>query len=375
MSHDVHPAHRMSFADLVDGLRAAREQRLVSEYVSQDGLRLYCYSNSCVYDQQWTDITMSARGLIIDPARQRIVATPFPKFFNLGERGDTIPDLPFDTFEKLDGSLIILFHHAGEWRTATKGSFDSAQARWADAWLAGRDLSGLSPTTTYLAEAIYPENRIVVRYSEPDLVLLAAYDENGMEAPYDSLVETGGRLRWRVAGRQHYASVTDLMVHTRDLPASSEGFVLRFHNGLRLKIKGEAYRRIHALISRVTPLALWEAMEADDDLEQIRRDLPEEYWTDFDEILRLIEVQLSAIQARVKDEADTVAHLSDKDVGLRLKEFAPDVRPFIFGYRRSGGNLMSGRSRNGLFRAIRPTGNELPGYVPSYAMHRILDDV
>jgi RNA ligase len=35
---------------------------------------------------------------------------------------------------------------------------------------------------------------------------------------------------------------------------------------------------------------------------------------------------------------------------------------------------MKGRSREVVFRAIRPTGNVLPGYVPSFALGRVLDE-
>ena len=62
---------------------------------------------------------MLARGVILDPEAKRVVASPFPKFFNVGEKADSIPNLPFETFEKLDGSLIILFYHKGEWRTSS----------------------------------------------------------------------------------------------------------------------------------------------------------------------------------------------------------------------------------------------------------------
>jgi RNA ligase len=51
-----------------------------------------------------------------------------------------------------------------------------------------------------------------------------------------------------------------------------------------------------------------------------------------------------------------------------------EVRPFIFAYRKQGGKLLEGRSREGLFRAIRPTGNVLPGYVPSFALSQVADD-
>src|ERR1700730_10841903 len=127
----LHPARTIPFRELVDALRSAREARLVSEQASPDGLRVICYTPSCVYDGQWNDVTLIARGLVLDVKNERVVATPFPKFFNAFERGETIPDLPFETFEKVDGSLIIIFWHAGEWKTTTKAAFGSTQAQWA----------------------------------------------------------------------------------------------------------------------------------------------------------------------------------------------------------------------------------------------------
>jgi RNA ligase len=318
---------------------------------------------------------MAARGLILDPSARRIVATPFPKFFNAGERGQPIPDLPFETFEKLDGSIIIIiFHHRGGWRAATKGAFDSAQAVWAQARLDATDLSSLAPGTTYLAEATYPENRIVVRYDQPALVLLAAYGEDGTELPFDDIIATADRLGWPAATRHAFASVSDLLSHAKDLPRTREGFVMRFSNGLRLKVKGDEYKRIHALISRITPLAMWEAMAAGDDMETIRRELPEEFTDDFDRIVALLGASAAALSERIAVLAGSLEELSDKEVGLRLGSIEPDLRPFVFAYRKQGGKLMEGRSRQALFRAIRPTGNILPGYVPSFAIGRALED-
>lgn len=370
----MHPARAMTFQELADGLAQAKAERRVSEQVDGD-LRLYCYTNSTVYDRAWTPITLVARGIVLDMAGARIAATPFPKFFNLGERGNqSLPDLAFEAFEKVDGSLIIIFWHAGEWRTATKGSLSSDQAKWARRSIEAVDLRTLDRGTTYLAEAVYPENRIVVRYDESGLILLGAYREDGTELTYDELCETGERLGWRAAKRHAFASVSALLDHADELPATEEGFVLRFSDGLRLKVKGEEYRRIHALVSRVTPLAMWEAMQAADDLMAIRRDLPEEFWGDFDAITRLLQSQVDGLVSATASQAQAVAHLTDKEVGLRLGEFPGDVRSLIFPYRKSGGDLLSGKTRQALFRSIRPTGNDLPGYVPSYAMRRVSDE-
>jgi RNA ligase len=370
----THPARKLPFDQLWDGLQAAKAGRLVSENVGHDGLRLYCYSESCVYDRQWNDITMLARGIILDPDQKRVVATPFPKFFNVGERLDSIPDLPFETFEKLDGSLIILFHHKGVWRTATKGSLGSEQAKWAARWITGHDLSCLDTETTYLAEAIYPENRIVVHYQHTGLVLLGAYHGDGSELTYDELLEIGDRLDWKTAKRHSFSAVSELLALAKSLPPTEEGFVLRFSDGLRLKVKGDEYCRIHRMVSRLTPLAMWEAMQAGDDLEAVRRQLPEEFWTDFDNITAILQRQIAELIAAVKTEAESVADLSDKEVGLRLDTFPAELRRFIFPYRKSGGDLLSGRTRDLLFRSIRPDGNRLEGYAPSTAMNRVMDE-
>lgn len=370
----LHPARILPFRDLVDALQAARAERLVYEQVGPGGLRLYCYTNSCVYNEQWNDATLIARGLVLDVDNQTVVATPFPKFFNASERGENIPDLPFETFEKVDGSLIIMFWHAGEWRTATKGAFGSSQAAWAAERLKGCDLSALRRGTTYLAEAVYAENRIVVRYAQDELVMLAAYDEAGAELSYAKLRETADRLGWRTAGRHAYQSMSQLMAEANDLSVDAEGFVVRFDDGLRLKIKGAEYRRIHALVSRITPLAMWEIMQAGDDLEKVRRDIPEEFWGDFDAICAILTRQVDAIVDGAERAAASVAHLSDKDVGLRLGEFPTDIRGLIFALRKQKGGLLSGRSRQVIFRSVRPTANELPGYVPSYAIHRLQEE-
>lgn len=370
----IHPARLLPFDDLLAGLREAHANRLVYERRGPDGLLLYVYTTHCVFQEAWDPITTLARGLILDPAAKRVVATPFPKFFNAGERGLAIPDQPFEAFEKLDGSLIVIHHHAGRWRAATKGAFDSDQAVWAEDRLARTDLGALTPGTTYLAEAVYPENRIVVHYDEPALVLLAAYAEDGIELDYAAIREAADRLGWRAAERHGFASVSDLLKHANTLPRTREGFVMRFQDGTRLKVKGAEYRRIHALISRVTPLAFWEAMAAGDDLTPIRRELPEEFWGDFDSIVALLNASIDRLAARIAAAAATVADLPDKELGLRLGTIDPEVRPFLFAYRKHRGSPRDGRLGQALLRAVKPSGNVLPGYIPSYAIGRVRDE-
>lgn len=374
MTTHRHPARSIPFDALLAGLEAARAERAVYARGDGNGLLLWCYTPRCVYDSLWSPSAMLARGLILDPAGKRVLATPFPKFFNLGEREEGFPDLPFEVFEKLDGSLIILFHDGARWRTATKGAFDSAQALWAMDEIARHDLSALDRGTTYLAEALYPENRIVVPYAETGLVLLAAYDGDGHELDHDAIGDVAARLGWRAAARYAFASEAELIRRAAELPRTEEGFVVRFADGRRLKLKGAEYRRIHALISRVTPIAIWEAMEAGADLEAMRRDLPEEFWTDFDQILGLLRAELDRRVTEARTATAATAGYSDKEIGLGAGALDPALKPLVFACRRYGDAFPDDKSRKGLMRAIRPTDNVLPGYEASYAMARLLEE-
>lgn len=368
----MHLARQLPYSDLIKGLNAEVDKGYIN--VQSDGvLRLFTYSRTCAYERAWNPINELARGLILDVVAQQIVATPFPKFFNHGERPDTIPALNFETFEKIDGSLIIIYWHGGAWRTATKGSFKSEQAQSARRFLTDDVIEALRPGTTYLAEYVGPSNRIVIHYGEHELVLLGAYRGDGSEEDRADLFDLSCRLGWKIAARHPYSSISELLATAGTLPATSEGFVIRFSNGLRIKIKGDEYCRIHRLVSNVSPLAIYENMKANDDLDAIRRELPEEFWSDFDQIRGLLWDRIHHLVDKTFMQCAKLIDLSDKEVGLRLDTIDADIRSFIFPLRKTG-DLLTGRSREALFRAIRPTGNNLDNYAPSSAMNRVFEE-
>ena len=371
----IHPARTIPFDDLIAGLERAWYAGFVTRKMCRaTDLLIYCYTQRCVYDHGWDPFSLLARGLIVDPAAGTVVATPFPKFFNLGERGAPVaPSMPFDAFEKLDGSLIIAFHHAGRWRTATKGAFDSPQAVWAQARLDAIDTSGLVPGTTYLFEAIYPENVVVVRYQDASLSLLAAYFADGRELPSDFLYMVGFVMGFPVAERHSFDSMADLVARAAVLSRDREGFVIRFADGARVKVKGDEYKRLHAVISRCTPLAVWDVMLAGGDLDAMRRDLPEEFWGDFDEIANILQARFIRLAASVCHAAEDATGLSDKELGLRLAEVPDPVRPFLFPFRKATTDEAREKLRQAMLRTIRPTNNLLDGYGSSAALDRVME--
>lgn len=363
MSH--HLTRNISFEELLNHLETEKGENNVYETNFQD-LALYCYTNHCVYDSNWNQWNTLARGLILDKRNQEIVATPFPKFFNYGERQITLPEEPFEAFEKLDGSLIICYYYQGCWQTSTKGDLQSSQAEKAQKLLNQLSKSYLEKGTTYLFEYISPDNQIVIRYTDEQLVLLGAYTDEGIELSSPQLELVASQIGIRTPKRLDYSSVDDILKAAETLDRENEGFVIRFTSGLRLKIKGAEYRRIHKLITGVTPLALWELMREQSDLLLLRQEIPEEYWTDFDEIHQQLSQQLESLIQEV--EASHLQHqsLSDKELGIILQSLPTGAKSFLFQRRKKGESWYKiPKTRKGLFNLFRPQNNQLIDYEQS----------
>src|ERR1700677_2889998 len=101
--------------------------------VENPDLVLYGYTDQCTFARAWqTPYTRSARGIIFEKKTGRLVAKPFPKFFNLGEMEEVsllnLPKKPYRVFEKCDGSLGIIYYYGGKWNVATRGAFTSEKA-------------------------------------------------------------------------------------------------------------------------------------------------------------------------------------------------------------------------------------------------------
>ena len=134
-------------------------------------LTIWNYSPRVQYERLWDNITLQCRGLVTN-SNGEIVARPFKKFFNYEEhKPEDIPNENYEVYEKMDGSLGILFYY-NEWILATRGSFTSPQAIKGKELLEKYDYNRLDKNYTYLFEIIYPENRIVCDYDFEDLVLL-----------------------------------------------------------------------------------------------------------------------------------------------------------------------------------------------------------
>ncbi|MFI5880889.1 RNA ligase [Streptomyces sp. NPDC051554] len=299
-------------ADLVAALDAGHITRKAHPELP---LSIYTYTRECQYGHIWTPVTMRCRGLIADDVSGDLVALPFPKIFVTAMHGvhDFAPPLPaepFEIFEKADGSLIIVFCYDGRWHAASKGSFISEQAQWAQAVLDTADLSVLDAELTYLAEAIYPANRIVVDYGQrEELVLLAAYrPADGTEEPLATVA-----AHWKSIGpavrswglRDGIAELEQLAAASTTLDGATvggtdeEGYVIRYASGARAKVKLSAYLTLHKLFTGTNERTIWEVLASGQDPAVLFDQVPDE----FADWAHAVADQLRVEHARIVDEA------------------------------------------------------------------------
>lgn len=234
---------------------------------------IYNYTAKAQYDKNWNEITLQARGLILDAA-MNVVAKPFAKFFNLDEhKTEEIPLLPFDVFEKIDGSLGILYWLNDYPYIATRGSFKSEQAKHANNLLYSQYkhvFDKFDKKATYLFEIIYPANRIVVDYAAmDDLIMLTIIDNHtGVERMED--------IGFPMVKR--YDGIDDLLQLKQREQENKEGFVIRFTNGLRIKIKFAEYVKLHKIITGVSNIAIWEYLAEGKSFEDLLEKVPDEFY-------------------------------------------------------------------------------------------------
>jgi hypothetical protein len=276
-------------------------------------LYIYNYTQRVQFDRLWNEVTLACRGLILDGSG-RVVARPFEKFFNLGEiAGQHIPDQSFEVFEKMDGSLGILYWLEGNPYIATRGSFVSEQAVRGTQILNNKYphlLPNLNKEATYLFEIIYPENRIVLDYHGlEDLVLLAVIDnETGRDLPLvepllGSIDAKDGATSIPPLGSidakdgatsiiypvlntsgtgfpivKRYDGIKDIRNLEKMEEDNKEGFVVKFKDGLRYKVKFEEYLRLHRIITQVSNLSIWEFMRDKKPLDELLDKVPDEFY-------------------------------------------------------------------------------------------------
>ncbi len=218
----------------------------------------------------------------------RLASMPMEKFFNLNENPMTMNmDLSKVVMleDKADGSLISTYFVATPEEThllcKSKGSLESDQARDASLYLeqhqdfANEIFSLAKLHYTVNMEWVAPHNRIVLPYMEPELRVLnirnnwdgSYLDVSELHADYEEITH-----RWTErTTTSDYEAFIGMIPDMQNI----EGYIARFEDGQRVKIKTNWYLALHHTKDNInSPRRLFEAVleEATDDMKSLFHD-------------------------------------------------------------------------------------------------------
>ena len=240
-----------------------------------EDLSIWNYLETVHFKDDWDETTLMCRALVVENKTGRIVGRSFSKFFNMEERKH-IPTESFNVYDKADGSLGLLFFYVDKWIFTSRGSFTSEQA------IKGKEILeekypqyiDLNKEFTYSFEIIYPSNRIVVDYgSDVKLIFLTAFNKEGEESEIrDEMLENG----YDAIEKYDFSSMTLKELKSMNIP-NHEGFVIKYTNGSRVKVKFEDYVELHKVRTGLNNKKIYDLCCYFERIEDVLQNIPDEF--------------------------------------------------------------------------------------------------
>lgn len=243
-------------------------------------LIIWNYSRKVQLENLWDEVTIQTRGLVTD-FDGNIIARCFNKFFNyeqLESVGLSVPNENFDVFEKMDGSLIVVFWYDNQWICASRSSFDSEYSSYASKLIKKFPLEKLSTELTYCFELLWKERPIVIVPLNDSLILLGAFNtKTGEEID----IQTECYKDFNIVKKHN--GITDYKKIKETIGSNREGVVVRFKSGFRMKIKGEEYLRLHKIVTKFSTIDIWKVLKDGEDISEYLENVPDEFdiWVNF----------------------------------------------------------------------------------------------
>lgn len=291
-------------------------------------------------------IIRECRGMIFDDAG-KLISRPLHKFFNVGEKEETLPqNIDFtghSVYDKLDGSMIRPIMLDRQVRLATKMGITDTSIQ-CENWMYSDNTREedyydflqwcTSTHRTPIFEWISRDNKIVIKYDESSLVLLALRDnETGQYATYERLITFGDGFQIPVVKRYNsFDSISDFLEKTK-AEIGNEGYVVELADGNRVKIKTDEYCRIHKIKERVQQprhvIALIIDEQIDDakagldevDLKKVE-DIETDYHINFHRREKEIDAAWEIVKSKHEDKRDFAINTDMSNVTLKKFMFS-----------------------------------------------------
>ncbi len=227
---------------------------IVNEY---DDRVVLNYHQIDSYKHRFNPLVMECRSLILSLPEYEVMSRSFDRFWNLGEdpNSDKFDIQQSICWEKLDGSLINIYHDGITWCCSTrKMAFAEGETRLGNTYLSvverafGETIEDIFrdelKTYTYIFEVVSPETRVVKSYENYEVYLLAVRDKrDGVYLNNDYVSQVSYSLNCELPITYNFRLIDDIVNSMSKLSAMDEGYVCQIDNW-RIKIKNPSYLAI-----------------------------------------------------------------------------------------------------------------------------------
>lgn len=281
-----------------------------------------------------TAILRECRGITFRTSTGEIISRKYHKFFNLGERPETLPanidwEVPYRRFEKLDGSMITPLLVDGQVRFCTKMGLTDV-AKPVDIFAANKPeyhefcRYWMDMGWTPIFEWCSRQQRIVIDYPEENLVLTAIrHNTTGAYKSYEEMRDECDAYGIPLckAGPEITGFDEEAVQEIRELEGR-EGDVWRDRDGHMRKLKGEHYCLIHKTLEHLNFEKDVIRLIVDEKLDDAKPFLPEDLVSKADEFAKSI---FTGLKKRATDLFWEVQADFDNTNGSK-KQFAQKVK-------------------------------------------------
>lgn len=234
------------------GLEKLCQDYKIKAHRHQKYQSLVCLKYSQIESPMAEKVVQQSRGIILDSSKNwKIVSYSYDKFFNYGE--PLAVNIDWDTatvYDKLDGSLMVLYYYDQQWQVQSSGTADGSGEVYGFNysfaqlfWRVWQELNYPLPEETnycFSFELLTPYNRIVVQQKQNNLVLhgvrnIQTLQEEKPEILAEkygfNLVQTFPLFNWQ-----------DIIKAVEKLnPLEAEGYIICDAQFNRIKVKSPKY--------------------------------------------------------------------------------------------------------------------------------------
>ena len=242
------------------------------------------------YNQFESDMTLQickeARGIIFEKETLTPVCVPYFKFFNI-EESDKADEIDWNSaiiYEKIDGSLMKLWLHNGQWHLSTNGTIDAFTAEvdgqnttFGDLFveaIGGANeynelINHLPVGFCYMFELVHPKTQVVIQYEKPQIYLHGARNRTTLNEVNPFWFRIHKNVKFpKMYFKLKKITPKELTKIVKDMK-NTEGVVVRDKDFHRVKIKSldylsKAFTLNYKNVTAKTILKLWRNDTLDD---------------------------------------------------------------------------------------------------------------